>query len=107
MISQIENNLRLNIIIYIRIYNLYFLISYIYIRLICEMLFSKMFRLQRSNLLSVLEMLNEPNVDPKIRKSALVQINVMLSDISLHKLFINHYGLPLILDIFNKALVSS
>ncbi|XP_011175426.1 rotatin isoform X1 [Solenopsis invicta] len=60
---------------------------------------------QRSNLLSVLEMLNEPNVDPKIRKSALVQISVMLSDTSLHKLFINQNGLPLILDIFNKALV--
>ncbi|XP_071558418.1 rotatin [Temnothorax nylanderi] len=60
---------------------------------------------QRSNMLSVLEMLNEPNVDPKIRKSALVQISVMLSDTSLHKLFINQGGLPLILDIFNKALV--
>ncbi|XP_012536869.1 rotatin isoform X2 [Monomorium pharaonis] len=60
---------------------------------------------QRSNLLSVLEMLNEPNVDPKIRKSALVQISVMLSDSSLHKLFINQNGLPLILDIFNKALI--
>lgn len=57
-------------------------------------------------MLSVLEILNEPNVDPKIRKSALVQISVMLSDISLHKLFINQDGLPLILDIFNKALVS-
>lgn len=60
---------------------------------------------QRSNMLSVLEMLNEPNVDPKIRKSALVQISVMLSDTSLHKLFINQGGLPLILDIFNKALI--
>ncbi|XP_017766173.1 PREDICTED: rotatin [Eufriesea mexicana] len=60
---------------------------------------------QRSNLLSVLEMLNEPNIDPKIRKSALVQISVMLSDSSLHKLFINENGLPLILNIFNSALV--
>ncbi|XP_018306110.1 rotatin [Mycetomoellerius zeteki] len=60
---------------------------------------------QRSNMLSVLEMLNEPNIDPKIRKSALVQISVMLSDTSLHKLFINQSGLPLILDIFNKSLV--
>jgi len=57
-------------------------------------------------MLSVLEMLNEPNVDPKIRKSALVQISVMLSDTSLHKLFINQNGLSLILDIFNKALVN-
>lgn len=56
-------------------------------------------------MLSVLEMLNEPNVDPKIRKSALVQISVMLSDTSLHKLFVNQGGLSLILDIFNKALV--
>lgn len=56
-------------------------------------------------MLSVLEMLNEPNVDPKIRKSALVQISVMLSDTSLHKLFINQGGLPLILNIFNRALV--
>ncbi|XP_011645189.1 LOW QUALITY PROTEIN: rotatin [Pogonomyrmex barbatus] len=60
---------------------------------------------QRNNMLSVLEMLNEPNVDPKIRKSALVQISVILSDTSLHKLFINQGGLSLILDIFNKALV--
>ncbi|XP_032667797.1 rotatin isoform X2 [Odontomachus brunneus] len=60
---------------------------------------------QRSNMLSVLEMLNEPNVDPKIRKSALVQISVMLSDTSLHKLFVNQGGLPLVLDIFNRALV--
>ncbi|KAL6436580.1 hypothetical protein ACFW04_004801 [Cataglyphis niger] len=60
---------------------------------------------QKSNMLSVLELLNEPNVDPKIRKSALVQINVMLSDTSLHKLFINQGGLSLILDIFNKALI--
>lgn len=51
-------------------------------------------------------MLNEPNVDPKIRKSALVQISVMLSDTSLHKLFINQGGLPLIMDILNQALVS-
>lgn len=57
-------------------------------------------------MLSVLEMLNEPNVDPKIRKSVLVQISVMLSDTSLHKVFLNQSGLSLILDIFNKALVS-
>ncbi|XP_043258441.1 rotatin [Colletes gigas] len=60
---------------------------------------------QRSNLLSVLEMLREPNIDPKIRKSALVQISVMMSDSSLHKLFINENGLPLILKIFNSALL--
>lgn len=57
-------------------------------------------------MLSVLELLNEPNVDPKIRKSALVQISVMLSDTSLHKLFVNEGGLLLISNIFNKALVS-
>ncbi|XP_034182443.2 rotatin homolog anastral spindle 3 isoform X1 [Osmia lignaria lignaria] len=60
---------------------------------------------QRSNLLSVLEMLNEPNVDPKIRKSALVQISVMLSDSSLHKLFITENGLSLILNVFDSALI--
>ncbi|XP_076279078.1 rotatin homolog anastral spindle 3 isoform X3 [Lasioglossum baleicum] len=60
---------------------------------------------QRSNLLSVIEMLNEPNLDPKMRKSALVQISVMLSDTSLHKLFIHENGLTLILKIFNSALV--
>ncbi|KAK1119474.1 hypothetical protein K0M31_013302 [Melipona bicolor] len=60
---------------------------------------------QRSNLLSVLEMLNEPNVDPKIRKSALVQISVMLTDCSLHKLFITENGLSSILNIFNSALI--
>ncbi|KAG7209111.1 hypothetical protein KM043_015257 [Ampulex compressa] len=60
---------------------------------------------QRSNLLSVFEMLHEPNVDPKIRKSALVQISVMLTDASLHKLFITENGLSMILDIFNGALI--
>nr|XP_012136874.1 PREDICTED: rotatin isoform X2 [Megachile rotundata] len=60
---------------------------------------------QRSNLLSVLEMLNEPNVDPKIRKSALVQISVMLSDCSLHKSFITENGVSLILNILDSALI--
>ncbi|XP_015437120.1 PREDICTED: rotatin [Dufourea novaeangliae] len=60
---------------------------------------------QRSNLLSVLEMLSEPNVDPKMRKSALVQISVMLSDSSLQKLFIAENGLILILKIFGSALL--
>ncbi|KOC59425.1 Rotatin [Habropoda laboriosa] len=60
---------------------------------------------QRNNLLPVLEMLNEPNIDPKIRKSALVQISVMLTDSSLHKLFIAENGLPLILKIFTSALI--
>nr|XP_012136876.1 PREDICTED: rotatin isoform X4 [Megachile rotundata] len=59
----------------------------------------------RSNLLSVLEMLNEPNVDPKIRKSALVQISVMLSDCSLHKSFITENGVSLILNILDSALI--
>lgn len=50
-------------------------------------------------------MLNDSDVDPKIRKSALVQISVMLTDSSLHNLFITENGLPLILKIFNSALV--
>ncbi|XP_020290276.1 rotatin isoform X2 [Pseudomyrmex gracilis] len=61
---------------------------------------------ERSNLLIVLEMLSESHiVDPKIRKNELVQISVMLSDHSLHNLFLSKNGLPLILDIFNKALI--
>ncbi|XP_015602257.1 rotatin isoform X2 [Cephus cinctus] len=60
---------------------------------------------QRSSLLSVLEMLNAPGVEPKMRKSALVQISVMLTDTSLHKLFVSENGLPLILKIFTSALV--
>lgn len=51
-------------------------------------------------------MLHEPDIDPKIRKSALVQISVMLSDSSLHTLFISENGLPLILKIFNSSLVN-
>lgn len=43
--------------------------------------------------------------DPKIRKSALVQVNVMLTDSSLHEPFLTENGLTLILDIFSKALV--
>ncbi|XP_058799120.1 rotatin isoform X2 [Phymastichus coffea] len=60
---------------------------------------------QRSALISVLEMLESSNIEPKIRKSALVQLSVMLTDISLHKVFISQNGLPLILDIFSKALL--
>ncbi|XP_076183468.1 rotatin homolog anastral spindle 3 isoform X2 [Ptiloglossa arizonensis] len=51
------------------------------------------------------QMLHEPDIDPKIRKSALVQISVMLSDSSLHTLFISENGLPLILKIFNSSLI--
>ncbi|CAG5088137.1 Similar to RTTN: Rotatin (Homo sapiens), partial [Cotesia congregata] len=60
---------------------------------------------QRSSLLSVIEMLKSPNVEPKVRKSALVQISVMLTDSSLHKLFLKENGLKIILDIFDKALI--
>lgn len=63
------------------------------------------FLFQRSALVSVLEMLESSNIEPKIRKSALVQLCVMLTDISLHKVFISQNGLPIILDIFSKALV--
>ena len=51
-------------------------------------------------------MLKSNNIEPKVRKSALVQISVMLSDTSLHQTFIEEDGLSLILDIFSKALVS-
>lgn len=51
-------------------------------------------------------MLRDSDVDPKMRKSALVQINVMLTDTSLHKLFVNENGLSLILQAFNSALVN-
>lgn len=51
-------------------------------------------------------MLRDSDVDPKMRKSALVQINVMLTDTSLHKLFLNENGLFLILQAFNSALVN-
>ncbi|XP_074116184.1 rotatin homolog anastral spindle 3 [Cotesia typhae] len=60
---------------------------------------------QRSSLLSVIEMLKTPNVEPKVRKSALVQISVMLTDSSLHKLFLKENGLKIILDIFDKSLI--
>lgn len=51
-------------------------------------------------------MLKTPNIEPKMRKSALVQISVMLNgDSSLHQTFISEDGLSVILDIFSKALV--
>ncbi|KAI4475480.1 hypothetical protein M0802_015139 [Mischocyttarus mexicanus] len=62
---------------------------------------------ERSSLLSVLELLRDSDVDPKMRKSALVQISVMLTNSSLHKLFINENGLSLILHAFNSALVEN
>lgn len=60
---------------------------------------------QRSSLFSVLEMLKTSNVEPKIRKSALIQVSVMMTDVSLHKLFIAENGLQIILEIFSSALV--
>ncbi|XP_043474662.1 rotatin [Leptopilina heterotoma] len=60
---------------------------------------------QRSSLFSVLEMLKTSNVEPKIRKSALIQVSVMMTDVSLHKLFVAENGLQIILEIFSSALV--
>ncbi|KAL7292988.1 hypothetical protein TKK_0013438 [Trichogramma kaykai] len=60
---------------------------------------------QRSSLSSVLDMLRSGNVEPTVRKSALVQISVMLSDSSLHKPFIAENGISLVSDIFTKALI--
>ena len=50
-------------------------------------------------------MLNTPSIEPKIKKSALVQMSVMLTDVSLHKLFIAESGVQIILEIFTSALV--
>lgn len=46
------------------------------------------------------------DIEPKMKKSALVQICVLMSDSSLHKTFIANSGLTIILDIFANALVS-
>lgn len=51
-------------------------------------------------------MLKTPTTEPKMKKSALAQISVMMTDTSLHQIFIEENGLPLILDILSKALVS-
>ncbi|XP_014215575.1 rotatin [Copidosoma floridanum] len=59
----------------------------------------------KSNLVSTLEMLRTSNIEPKVRKSALVQISVLVTDQSLHKVFITENGLKIILDIFSKALI--
>lgn len=55
--------------------------------------------------MSVLDMLKTTSVEPKIRKSALIQVSVMMTDVSLHKLFIAENGLQIILEIFASALV--
>ncbi|XP_015116754.1 rotatin [Diachasma alloeum] len=60
---------------------------------------------ERSNLSSVLEMLRMPNVEPKVRKSALIQVSVMLTDTSLHKIFMKEKGLETILEIFERSLL--
>ncbi|XP_063972672.1 rotatin [Diachasmimorpha longicaudata] len=62
---------------------------------------------ERSNLSSVLEMLKMPNVEPKVRKSALIQVSVMLTDTSLHKIFIKEKGLETILEIFERSLLEN
>ncbi|XP_034951407.1 rotatin [Chelonus insularis] len=61
---------------------------------------------EKSSILSVLEMFKvTPSVEPKIRKSALVQLSVILTDKSLHELFLRENGLSYILEIFEKALI--
>lgn len=60
---------------------------------------------QKNSLFSLLDLLRSDD-DPKIRKSALIQVQLMLTDSSLHEPFITEQGLPLVLDIFSKSLVS-
>ena len=60
---------------------------------------------QTTSLLSVMELIKTTDVEPKVRKSALVQISVMLTDTCLHKLFLRQNGLELSLQILDKSLV--
>ncbi|XP_011308952.1 rotatin [Fopius arisanus] len=59
----------------------------------------------RCNLLSVLEMLKVSSVEPKVRKSALIQVSVMLTDSSLHRVFLKEKGLEILLEILERSLM--
>jgi len=54
----------------------------------------------------MLKMLRETSADPQIRKFVLNQLNVIFTNVFWHEIFFEANGLPLILDIFDKALVS-
>lgn len=58
---------------------------------------------QISNLYQVLELLNSP-VDPGIRRSAIAQISVMLTDEWMHTSFLERKGLEIILKILHENL---
>lgn len=53
----------------------------------------------------VLEVLNSPNTEPVVRRSALTQVNVMMEDYLLHRIFLQNNGLPLILKIMKRSLI--
>lgn len=54
-------------------------------------------------MIRVIDLLNEPGIDSRVIKSALVQLSVMTEDILLHDLFIKHSGL----DIVTSYLISN
>ena len=54
---------------------------------------------------TVLEMLRTPNIEPKMKKSAVTQISVIVTNESLQERFISENGLEIISNIFSKALV--
>nr|CAH7739553.1 unnamed protein product [Callosobruchus chinensis] len=62
---------------------------------------------QPSSLEQVMDILNSPNVEPGIRRSALNQVSVMLEDPLLHQTFLDSNGLEIVVDIMKTALADN
>lgn len=53
---------------------------------------------------ALLELLNSPDVEPSIRKTTLLQLNVMSQDPDLAEFIHNEYGWSLVLQAIENAL---
>ncbi|KAK9883541.1 hypothetical protein WA026_001716 [Henosepilachna vigintioctopunctata] len=60
---------------------------------------------QPSSLQNVMDLLNSPNVEPSIRRSALTQLAVMMEDYLLHDMFIERKGVESVVTIMKNALI--
>lgn len=55
----------------------------------------------------MIKLLNSPDVEPSIRRTTLIQLNVMLQDPSIAEYFFNLNGLAIVMDILKQSLLVS
>lgn len=61
--------------------------------------------LQQSYVTPMIKLLNSPDVEPSIRRTTLIQLNVMLQDPSIVDYFFNCNGLTIVVDILKQSLL--